>query len=124
MATAFSMVRDINGFNGFGLPFSDQKYSATLAQNTDTSLTVPGGMPLGYATQGQVNVYLAIFSYEPGAQVWVALNEAATTPAGASFASVSSELNPSARRVAFGDTLHFYSPDVSAAVGVTFYALF
>jgi len=118
------MTRDINGYNGFGLPFSLQKYSATLAASTDTSLTIPGGSSMGAITANTYNKFIAIFSYTPGAQVWVALNATAAVPAGSSFASTTSELNPSARQVEFGDVIHFISADTAAEVGVTFYALF
>ncbi len=31
MTTRFYMIRDINGYNGFGLPFCDDKFNVTLA---------------------------------------------------------------------------------------------
>ena len=124
MPTPFNMTRDINGYNGFGLPFSVDKYSATLAQTTDTTLNVPDTGALGAPTATTYNKFIAIFSYQPGAQVWVAVNGTAAVPAGGSFALTTSELNPSARYVKASDVLHFYTPDTSAAVGVTFYALF
>lgn len=111
--TSFSMVRDINGYNGFGLPFSLNKYSAVLAQNTDTTLTVPS-----YSA-----AYVAIFSYQPGSSVWVANGATAAKAAGASFSAVTSELNPVARYVKAGNVLHFITGDTTAAVGVTFYAI-
>ena len=111
--TSFNMTRDINGYNGFGLPFSINKYSAVINQNTDTTLVVPS-----FSSH-----YVTIFSYQPGSSVWVTINTTAAKPVGASFASVSSELNPVARYVSAGDTLHFLTGDTSAAVGVVFYAL-
>ncbi len=111
--TQFAMTRDINGYNGFGLAFSLNKYSANIAQNTDTTLTVPSYAPH----------YVAIFSYQPGASVWVANGATAAKPAGSTFASVSSELNPVARYVKAADVLHFITGDTTATVGVTFYAL-
>lgn len=122
--TPFSLTRDINGYNGFGLAFSDTKYSATIAQSTDTTLTVGGASPDGMISSFSANRYLAIFNFEPGAQVWVANNATAAVPAGASFASTSSELNPSARVVQAGDVLHFITPDSGGAnVSVVIYAL-
>ena len=124
MTTKFSMVRDINGYNGFGLQFSDTKYSALIAEATDTSLTVPTGTTIGSGHSTNTLRLLAIFSYEPGASVWVALNGTAAVPAGAAFASTTSELNPVARSVSAGDVLHFITPDSGGSnVGVTFYAL-
>lgn len=123
MTTPFSLTRDINGYNGFGLAFSDTKLSATIAQSTDTTLTIGGNAAMG-AAAAQVNKYIVIFSYEPGATVWVAPNATAAIPAGASFASTASELNPSARTVEVGDVLHFFTPDSGgASVSVLIYAL-
>lgn len=124
MPTPFSMVRDINGYNGFGLPFSINKYSANLAQSTDTTLTIPSTNAQGTGTSNAVARYIAIFSYEPGASVWVANNATAAVPVGATFAAVSSELLPTARYVMGGDVLHFITADTTALVGVTLYVLF
>ena len=111
--TPFSMIRDINGYNGFGLPFSINKYSANIVQNTDTTQTVPSYAPY----------YVVIFSYQAGSNVWVANGSSAAKPAGSTFAAVSSELNPVARYVKAGDVLHFITGDTSALVGMSFYAL-
>ncbi len=124
MTTPFSLVKDINGFNGFGLQFSTDKYSAALVQDTDTTLAVPKAGPMGSCSSTGTNKYLAIFEYEPGSTVFVANNQTAAIPAGASFASTTSELNPAARYVTAGDTLHFYTPNTTAYVVVVFYALF
>ncbi len=124
MPTSFAMTRDINGFNGFGLPFSIDKYSVTLDSDTDTTLDVPGTSSMGAACATTYNKFIAIFSYQPGADVWVSVNDTAAVPAGNTFAATTSELLPSARSVQAGDVLHFYTADTTADVGVTFYALF
>lgn len=124
MPTSFSFVRDINGFNSFGLPFSIQKYSANLAQDTDTTVSVPTQGPMGSTSSTYTDRYIAIFEYEPGTSVFVALNQTAQVPAGASFALTTSDMNPAARYVSAGDTLHFYTHDTNAYVTVLFYALF
>ncbi len=111
--TTFSMIRDINGYNGFGLQFSMNKSSATINSSSNTTLAVPT-----YAKN-----YLAIFSYGAGANVWVSNNAAAAAPLSATFANTTSELNPSARLVSSGDTLNFFSSGATAYVGVIFYAL-
>lgn len=123
MTTKFNMIRDINGYNGFGLQFSDTKYSCALSQAAATPLTVPVGTTIGSGHSTNVLRYLAIFSYSPGATVWVTNNATAAVPAGSSFAVTTSELNPTARYVAVGDVLSFLSPDAATKVGVTFYAL-
>lgn len=123
MTTKFSMTRDINGYNGFGLAFSDTKYSATLAAAGEKTITVPQGNTLGSGISTATHKFLAIFSFQPGANVWVALNATAAVPASASFTTTTSELNPTARYVSAGDVIHFVTADTTADVGVTFYAL-
>jgi hypothetical protein len=113
MTTKFNMIRDINGYNGFGIPFADDKYSATIAQNVAQVLSVPSNF----------KNWLAIFCIEPGSRVWIANNHDATVPVGASFAATNSELNVPAKYVKSGDILSFITPDVTADVGVMFYAL-
>lgn len=102
--------------NDFGQSFASLKYSASLAATTDTSLTVPGDAPK----------YRALIKVETGSDVWVALNETAAVPAGASFASVSSELLPGGsevcRYVKAGDVLHFITAGATVDVGVVFYS--
>lgn len=134
MATKFSMTRDINGYNGFGLIPTDTAYSATLAAATDTSLTVPHNASLGGAafydkppvnfvqTNGEPTL-LAIIVSDPGASVWVAKNTAAAPPGGAAFTATASALNPAAYEVRGGDVLHFYSVAANANVSVRFYWL-
>lgn len=124
MPTNFSMTRDVNGYNGFGLPFSIQKYSANLPQDIDTTVAVPLQNPMGSTSSTYSNKYIAIFEYEPGASVFVANNQTAQVPAGSSFALTTSDMNPAARYVSAGDTLHFYTHDTNAYVTVLFYALF
>lgn len=109
----FAISRDGNGVISYGLAFADDKYSATLTASTATALTVPVDLRKG----------IAIFSYTPGASVWVAKNLTAAVPAGNTFASVTSELNPVAREVIGGDTLSFITADNAIDVGVTFYAM-
>lgn len=112
MVTQLLMVRDQGGAITFGLPFSSQKYSTTLAANVEQTLAVPAG----------ASKYLAIFSFTVGTNVWVANNETATV-AGASFAATDSEFGINARQVSYGDTLHFITIDSTSEVGVTFYAI-
>lgn len=111
--TKLLLTRDQAGYNTFGLPFSSQKNDTTLAAGVEQTLTAPASNVLGY---------LAIFSYEPGAKVWVALGSTATVP-GAAFAATDSELNPTAREVPASGVLHFITNDLSAEVGVAFYEL-
>lgn len=117
MATRFSMARDINGFNGFGLVPSDTNVSCTFTVSTDTTFTVPSNTSLG-GTSTSPNgrpVWLAIFDFDPGASVWVAINATAAAPAGATFAATASMLNPAAL-VVYGATPFGAVPSVAADV--------
>lgn len=123
MATKFNMTRDINGYNGFGLQFTDTAFSATLAINTDTSLTVPSTSGMGGFGISASSLWLAIFTFTPGSSVWVALNTTAAKPVGASFAATASELNPAARLVQGGDVIHFFCASANVDVSVLFYSI-
>lgn len=110
-ATKFNMTRDINGYNGFGLPFALNGASAVLAVGTAQTLAVPDTYPN----------WIVIFSYTPGASVWVDTFTTAVAPTGA-FALTTSELNPAARFVKSTDTLSFITADVTnPMVSVLFY---
>lgn len=111
----FNMIRDINGYNGFGLQFSDNLFQGILLNGIEQTLIVPESPFADYPH------LLAIFSFEPGATIWVALNQTATFPSG-SISSSNSELNPAARYVKGGDVLHFITNDSSDDYGVIFYA--
>lgn len=103
MSTKFSMLRDINGYNGFGLiPTYDIK-ATYLAANVAQSVVVPSN----YAN------WIAIFSYSPGSNIWVSFTTTAAVP-GAAFAASSSSLNPSARAVSAGQTISFITNDVDS----------
>jgi len=112
----FIMTRDINGYNGFGLQFSDNKYSGLLSAGVEQTLTVPESPFADYPN------LLAVFSFEPGSTVWVSLNATAVVPS-TSISSSNSELNPAARYVTGGDVLHFITDDASDEYGVIFYAV-
>lgn len=123
MATLYNIPSTIKGVNGFGSPFCDTIRTATLAAGTATALTIPGkaAIGMGSATSSK-NTFLAVFSYAPGAKVWVANNETAAIPAGAAFAASTSELNPPAKLVRAGDVLSFIctaGADVSVAINST-----
>jgi len=113
MSTKFAMTRDINGYNGFGLKFADDKYSVTLGAATEATMTVPSN----------AKRWLAVFSYESGVNIWTALNETAAVPAGGTIATTTSERNPTAREVGAGDVIHVITATASIDVGVTLYVL-
>ena len=107
MATLYNINKNLYGWNGFASPFCDTIFSSALAANTDTSIAVPLNASPGMAPAQQVNnTFLAVFSYQSGSVVYVAKNVAAAAPAGAPFAASHSEINPPAKIVKAGDTIH------------------
>lgn len=108
----FRMTRDINGYNSFGLTFTGG-WQAKLPAATAKSITIPD----------KANLYLAVFSFEPGDSVWVAKNTTATVPPSADFTETTSAQNPTAREVRKGETLSFITNGTDVEVGVELYAL-
>lgn len=104
-----------------GRAYSDIIYNATIAANTATALTVPGGAPMGMPGK-TINTYIAVFSYKPNTAFWVAVNGTSAIPAGASFSKATSELNPPAYAVNYGDTISFFCV-AGGDVSVAFYAI-
>ncbi len=110
MSTKFNMTCDINGFNGFGIQPTYDMQSGILATGVAQSITVPDNYPN----------WIAIFSYTPGASVWVSFTGTADAPTGA-FSSTDSCLNPAARAVKGGSTISFITNDTfGPEVGVEF----
>ena len=126
MATQYKLQKDVAGYNGFGLQFCDQKWSASLAITTDTSLTVPTNGAMGQALNS-VNKWLAIIQVEANLSVWFALNATAAVPAGSSFALTTSDLIIGSEyygvEVKAGDVMHFFAPTAGTDILVKFYAL-
>ncbi len=126
MTTIYKLQKDVAGYNGWGLPFTDIKYSASLAITTDTTLTVPSSGAIG-APLNQVNRFLAVINVEANLSVWCALNAVAAVPAGTTFATTTSDLIIGgefyAREVKAGDVMHFLAPTAGTDISVLFYAL-
>lgn len=126
MTTQYKLQKDVAGYNGFGLQFSDQKYSASLAAATDTSLTVPLNGAMGQALNS-VNKWLAVIQVEANLEVWFALNATAAVPASGSFALTTSDLIIGSEyygvEVKAGDVMHFLAPTAGTDILVKFYAL-
>jgi hypothetical protein len=87
MTTKLNFGRDVQGYNAFAPSPSTNMYSATLASGGNSTITLPG------TSQS----WIVSFSYQPGSNVWVAYNGSASVPAGATFASNTSELLPGSR---------------------------
>lgn len=126
MTTMYKLQKDIAGYNGFGLPFSDIKFSVTLTATTDTTLTVPSSGALGVALNTN-NRWVALIQATAADAVWIANNATAAVPAGNTFASTTSELMIGgqyyAREVKAADVLHFITSATGCVVSVAFYAL-
>ena len=126
MTTQYKLQKDVAGYNGFGLQFSDQKFSATLPATTDTTLTVPSSGSIG-APLNNVNKFLAVIQVTANMSVYCAVNATAAVPAGATFQSTTSDLIVGseyyAREVKAGDVLHFLAAKADTDVCVMFYAL-
>lgn len=114
-STAFNMLRDINGYNGFGLMFAYDTFTATLVQGTAKTVTVPAN--------GKFTHWIMICSYEDGSTVWVSNNNVAAVPAGSTFAASTSQLKPVGRWVSVGDVVSFITSDTTADVEVSFYGI-
>lgn len=114
MSTKLIFGRDVQGYNAYAPPFSKDKFSATIASNGNSTITIPSNF----------QNWIIAFSFEPGATCWVAHNTTAAPPVGTSFASTTSELNPGSRSVNAGDTINIYNHGVDAAdVGIILYAI-
>ena len=126
MTTQYKLQKDVAGYNGFGLQFSDLKFSASLALTTDTTLAVPLKGSMGAALD-TVNKWLAVIQVEANLSVWFALNATAAVPAGASFAATTSDLIIGSEyygvEVKAGDVMHFLAPVAGTDILVKFYAL-
>lgn len=110
--TPFAMVRDINGFNSFGLPIANVKYSALLLNLAEDHFTVPS----------DAKNYAVVFAFQPGSSIWVAYDVQAQPPT-SSFGATFSELNPAVRFIPAGTIISFITNDTTAEVGVLLYAI-
>ena len=114
-----NFARDVQGFNTFAAPQSENKYSAAILAAGNATLTLPTN----------VERWIVSFSFQPGSNVWVAYNANAAAPAGATFASSGSELLPGSRvfnskkQDGTAATINFLNNgSVSADIGVVLYA--
>lgn len=114
MITPYTSQQPIDDF---GLRFAGLKYTASLAANTDTTLTIPGKAPR----------YKMVVKVENNGLVWMALNATAAVPAGGTFAASTSELINDAksicREVVEGDVIHFITATAGTDVSVVLYAV-
>lgn len=96
------------------ISFSDVAYQIALSANTEQNFTVAGN-----ATQN----YVAEFSFDDTANVFIAKNNTAAVPAGGTTTTLQYvELRPTKRYVKGGDVLSFIAP-ATAYVGVSIRAI-
>ena len=114
MSTVLDFGRDINSFNAYAPAPSTTMWSATLADGTAESVTVPSDH----------DVWIVAFSIEPGADVWVDFTGAtAAVPVGGTFATTTSTLNPGQRMVPKGTSISCITSNTTADVGIEMYSV-
>ena len=102
MSTKLSLTRDINGYNAFGIMPTLDIFGGTLAASTEQHFVVPSNN----------QYWLAIFSYTPGANMWVDFTGTAAVPT-STVGAVNSVLNPAGRQVKGGSTISFITADAT-----------
>lgn len=101
--------RDDQGYNAYAPNDSTNKWSATITNGSATSITVPSSYP----------VWIAAFSIQPGANIWVDFSGAtAAIPVGATLSSSTSSLNPGQRTVLSAGKISIITDNTSADVGI------
>ncbi len=122
MATIYSIPPQANGVNSFGTLFSDINYTVKLAASTAASVAVPSGAAMGLGTANEKNKWLAVFSYDGSAAVYVSISGTAAVPAGATLAASGSTLNPPGKQVQTGQTISIISAG-TPNVSISFFAI-
>lgn len=114
MTVKLNFGRDIQGYNAYAPMQSTDKYSATLAAGGHATVTVPSNF----------QNWIAAFSYQAAGDMWVSVGGTAAGPAGATFASTTSQLQPGALSVQAAQVIDIKNNGSgSSDVGVVFYAV-
>lgn len=116
MSTLLNFQNDIKGYNSYAPKFSTDKFSATLASGGNATITVPAHTNYTH--------WVVSFSYQAGSNIWLSVDGTAAGPAGATFASTTSQLMPGALAVETGSTINVINTGAASAdVGAVFYAI-
>jgi hypothetical protein len=115
MSEIFKMTRDEGGYNGFGLPFTEDNYNVILPDNvTQISLIIPSNY----------QYWFMIARAEIGAIIYAARNENIVQPTTSTFVKNGTTLNPGPTLVFAGDTINFMGGlNTTLNLGVTLYAI-
>lgn len=114
MSVKLNFGRDIQGYNAYAPAQSTDMYSATLAAGVSSTLTVPSNF----------QNWIAAFFYQAAGDMWVSVGHTASGPAGATFASTTSQLQPGALSVQAGQVISIKNNGTgSSDVGVALYAV-
>ena len=103
MSTKLSLTKDINGYNAFGIFPSYDVFGCSLTANAAQSFIIPGNF----------EEWLAVFTYSPGASVWVSFTTTASIPNG-TMGSITSVLNPSGRQLKAGMVISVITSDTTS----------
>ena len=108
MAAPLNFGRDVQGFNSYAPAPSTVMYSVTLAAGTPAEITVPES----------AKVWIVSFSYYLN-NVWVDVTGAAAdVPAGNTFDSTTSRMNPASYELLGGTNISVVTAQTTADVSV------
>jgi hypothetical protein len=114
--TTLQIGRDVSGVVDYSRKPSSNKFSATLTQDTDTTVTVP----VSFSGSN----WKVFIRSDAGTDVWVAIDEEADVPAaptGGELNECSSECNPGVLILPGGAVIHLKTTNTTANVGVAMY---
>jgi hypothetical protein len=110
------------GVNGFGRKPPTLIQSVTLGAASEEHFTVPSSSAIGAINSSATPMFLAIFSYQPTVQFWIAVNATAAVPTGGTWGTDTAELLPIAYIVKAGDTISAIST-AGGSLSVSLYAI-
>lgn len=99
MSNFLAYAKDTVGKSTDALAVTVDTKSASLLSLGNASITVPSAY----------SDWVMIVQYGASAAVWVAVNATAAVPAGNTFATTTSILNPAQIKVKAGDVVNFYN---------------